>query len=70
MARTSTAAWKKPSATAGSSSERTPGQTPPAQPAKPPDCTQPSRTEKSRISRSPAQNDGTAMPTCERTIAA
>ena len=69
MARTSTAIWKNPSAIAGSRSERTPGQSPFDQPAKPPDCTQPRCTENRRIRSRPAQNPGIAMPICETTIA-
>ena len=70
MARTSTAAWKNPSATAGSSSERRAGPTPADQPSKPPERTQPSRTEKKRMSSRPDQNCGTEMPICDTIMAA
>ena len=68
MARTSTAAWKKPSATAGSSSERSAGPRPADQPSKPPERTQPRLTEKKRMSSRPDQNCGTEIPNCETII--
>ena len=68
VVRASTANWNRPSAIAGSSSDLSAGHTPWPQPSKPPAWTQPRRTEKSRISSSPAQNEGTAMPSWERII--
>jgi hypothetical protein len=69
VARTSTAAWKNPSARAGSKSERRAGHTPAAQPSNPPDRTQPSVTEKNRMSSRPDQNCGIEMPSWETIIA-
>ena len=69
VVRVSTANWKSPRATAGSRSERSAGPTPWPQPSKPPDWNQPSRTEKSRISRRPAQKPGMATPSWETIMA-
>ncbi len=67
--RASTANWKSPSATAGSSSDFSAGPTPSPQPSKPPDLNQPSFTAKRSTRRRPAQNAGTATPIWDKAMA-